>query len=144
MVSQVFLLQVYENRGRLSIWVKLQPSSALGLSTVVLHYSFALTRGTQDEVFSIAKTVSRLGMLETLCQGAWKTRCYLRFYHGISCQCILSIFPAGANKFYANILLGCILLKYYSPIVAHGETLVWNFLSLVNRPYAVIHKTQKS
>ena len=70
MVSQVFLLQVYENRGRLSIWVKLQPSSALGLSTVVLHYSFALTRGTQDEVFSIAKTVSRLGMLETLCQGA--------------------------------------------------------------------------
>ena len=56
----------------------------LALSTVVLHYSFALfTRGTQDEVFSIAKTVSRLGMLETLCQGAWKTRWYLRFYHGI-------------------------------------------------------------
>ena len=51
---------------------------------LVLHYSFALfTRGTQDEVFSIAKTVSRLGMLETLCQGAWKNRCYLRFYHGI-------------------------------------------------------------
>ena len=35
------------------------------------------------------------------------------------------------------------MLKYYSRTVTHGKNFRLRFLRLVNRLYAVIHKTQK-